>query len=67
MSLFKRKKQDHSGLKDAQDARARAQQQLEQTRSETPRVMALAAALRDLRERNHFADALEATFRGDRK
>lgn len=48
----------------ATEARIRAQQQLVQQVEETTRVEAMASSWRRIREQNHFASALETTFRG---
>lgn len=44
-------------------SRMKAEQDLKITRAETPRYQALADSLREVRERNNFAAAIEATFR----
>lgn len=51
---------------EAERARAEAERRLAQIRAETPAYQALGNKLRILRERNHFADAIAATFRGER-
>jgi hypothetical protein len=62
--FFKRHRQEAAGLNDARQARLRAQRQFEQVRAETPRFRALTEALRELRAKNNFGPAIEATFRG---
>jgi len=47
-------------------ARIRAERELELTRQETPIYRELAESLRELRERNNFAAAIETSFRGGR-
>jgi hypothetical protein len=47
-------------------ARIRAERELERTRQETPLYRELAESLRELRERNNFAAAIETSFRGGR-
>lgn len=51
---------------EATAARQKAEQDLNNIRAETPRIRALAESLRDLRQNNHFAAAIEQTFRGGR-
>lgn len=48
----------------ATEARVRAEQQLKQQLEETSRVKAMTSGWRRIREQNHFAAALETTFRG---
>lgn len=48
----------------AHEARVQAEQDLERRRAETTRVEAMTEGWRRIRERNHFASAIEATFRG---
>jgi hypothetical protein len=45
-------------------AREHAQRTLEHTKSRWPEVHAVTSSLRDLRERNHFAEQIEAIMRG---
>ena len=45
-------------------ARKRAEQQLEEGRADASRIEALTAEWRRIRARNHFAAAINATFRG---
>lgn len=47
-------------------ARAHAEVQLARTRSRWPEVRAVSSSLRDLRERNHFAEQIEAIMRGSK-
>lgn len=47
-------------------ARIRAQAELEHTKAQTPRYRALGDSLRELRERNHFAEAFENAFQKGR-
>ena len=49
---------------EAQVARARAEADLERTKAETPLYADLGRRLRELRQRNHFAESFNATFRG---
>lgn len=51
----------------ARQAREEAERDLERVRAETPMYRALGESLRELREKNHFALAFEATFREDRR
>jgi hypothetical protein len=60
---FRRK---HSRTSAATLARIRAERELERTRQETPLYRELAESLRELRERNNFAAAIETSFRGGR-
>ena len=59
MRLFRRKKE-------ATEARIKAELELAKTRAATPKYKALGDSLRDLRERNHFAESIAHSFRGDR-
>jgi hypothetical protein len=52
---------------EATAARIRAQHELERTRRETRLYRELAESLRELRERNNFAAAIETSFRGGRR
>lgn len=47
-------------------ARIKAEVALEHTKAQTPRYAALGKSLRDLRERNHFAEAFESAFQKGR-
>lgn len=49
---------------EAREELQRAEQELAETRANTPRVQALAESLRELRERNHFGESIAHTFRG---
>ena len=53
-------------VSEATVARRKAEENLRATIAETPRYKALGDALRDLRERNNFAAAIEASFRHGR-
>lgn len=59
-----RRKPSHTS--EATIARIRAERELERTRQETPLYRELAESLRELRERNNFAAAIETSFRGGR-
>ena len=61
MGIFRRTRPES----EATQARKAAERALEHTRAETPKIRALAESLRELRENNHFAMAMKATFRGD--
>ena len=50
---------------EARQARIEAERDLERRRAETSRVQAMTENWRRIRERNHFAAAIEATFRGE--
>lgn len=50
---------------EATRAREQAEAALARTRSETHTYRAIGDSLRDLREKNHFAEAIAATFRGE--
>lgn len=43
-------------------ARVRAEMSLQRTREQTPKYRALGDSLRELRERNHLAEAFENAF-----
>lgn len=45
------------------EARRVSEQNLRAAQAQRPEVQRVASSLRDLRERNHFADALAATYR----
>jgi hypothetical protein len=47
-------------------ARLKAERELAKTRAETPIYRALGESMRELRERNNFAAAIETSFRGGR-
>lgn len=51
------------GPSEATLARITAEHSYRRTQAETPRYRELADALRDLRERNHLAEAINKTFR----
>lgn len=51
---------------EATGARRRAEKQLEQIKAETPKYQAFGDRLRQLREHNNFATAIEQSFRGGR-
>lgn len=61
MNLFKRR----SGDSEATQSRKKAERALEETRAETSEYRALGESLRELREANHFAIAIKASFRGE--
>lgn len=61
--MFNRHRQA-SRLEEATRSRERAEQELARVQSETPVYAGLARSLRELREQNHFALAISATFRG---
>lgn len=63
MKLFKRTRRNHEGA----DAREQAEANLAKTKAQTAAYAELAQSLREIRKRNHFADGIVATFRGDRK
>ena len=48
----------------AELSRKRAEAELAKVRAETPKYRALAESLRELREANNFAAAIETSFRG---
>lgn len=50
---------------DGQDARRRASADLEEAKARWPEVVRVAASLRDLRERNHFALQIRMIFQGE--
>jgi len=54
------------GAKRATQFRIRAELDLAARRADTPRIQAMTDQWRHIRERNHFADALEQSFRGGR-
>ena len=62
-----RRKHPSPGKSEATEALIRAERALEAARSETPKHRALADRLRELRERNNFAAAIETSFRGGRQ
>jgi hypothetical protein len=59
--LFRRKRKPS----EATVARIKAEQELAATKAETAKFKALGDSLRDLRERNHFAESIAHSFRGD--
>lgn len=64
MKLFKRHHDER--VTEATVAREQAERELERIKAETPMYAALGQRLRELRERNHFADSIAATFREGR-
>jgi len=64
MMLFRHKRRGR--VTEATVARIRAQHDLEDLRDETPKMQALAAALRKIREENHVAQDFLTTIRGTR-
>lgn len=64
MTWFRRR--THHPPSEGTKARKRAEKDLVETKAETVRYRALAESLREIRQRNHFADSITATFRGDR-
>lgn len=65
------RRRDRDAAQEARRARQRAEWELtrdrartEATKAETPLYRSLADSLRDLRKRNHFAEGIEAIFRG---
>jgi hypothetical protein len=54
------------GPSEATRAREKAERDLDAVRAETPMYRALGERLREIREKNHLAEAVAATFRGDR-
>lgn len=65
MWLWQRRRRHDTSI-EAHASRLRAQANLDATRAETPKYEALGARLRELRERNNFAAAIERSFRGGR-
>ena len=63
MSLFGRRR----GESEATKARKRAEVALAATRAQTPTYQTLGDSLRELRERNHYGDAIANTFRGGKR
>ncbi len=59
---FWRKNRDR--VSEATVSRIKAERQLKAIQSETPKYRALADSLRELREHNNFAAAIETSFRG---
>lgn len=66
MRLWKTRREVARRADEAARAREHAEAQLERIRAETPMYAALARSLRELRERNHFAESIAATFREGR-
>ena len=66
MRLFKIRRDTAHRADEATRAREHAEAQLERVRAETPMYAALGRSLRELRERNHFAESIAATFREGR-
>lgn len=60
--MFRRKKRPST---EGHEAREKAEADLRRMRSETPYYEALGADLRRLRERNHFAENIRTTLRGN--
>lgn len=56
---------DNTRNSEATKARLAAEKELAKTRAETPMYRELAAALRDVRTRNHLGEAIAHSFRGD--
>jgi hypothetical protein len=54
------------GGREATEARIRAEHALAETRADTVKHQALAERLRELRQHNNFAAAIETSFRGGR-
>lgn len=54
-------KRDHP--QEGSTARQEAERHLADTRARWPEVRTVAGSLRDLRERNHFAEAIEESMR----
>lgn len=50
-----------------EDARREAMEHLKETNARWPEVNAVAASLRDLRQRNHFAEQLQYILRNEGK
>lgn len=50
-----------------EEARVEAESSLAETREPWPEVTRVAQSLRDLRERNHFAEQIESIFQGGRR
>lgn len=48
---------------EGEQARKRAEAALNETIAETPKFAALGASLRELRERNHFAESIRESMR----
>lgn len=53
-----------NGGASGEQARAQAERNLTQDRARWPEVRAVASSLRDLRERNHFAENIQHIFEG---
>jgi hypothetical protein len=52
---------------EATTSRIHAEKKLAETRARTPKYVALAESLKELREANNFAAAIETSFRGGRR
>lgn len=52
---------------EATASRLHAEKRLMEARAQTPKYRELAESLRELRERNNFAAAIETSFRGGRR
>lgn len=63
--IWRKKRRDRAHY-EAVEARKRAEVELMKTREQTPRYRELAASLKELREHNNFAAAIETSFRGGR-
>lgn len=50
---------------EADQAHTEAQHGLREARDRWPEVRRVSTSLRELRERNHFAESITATFRGE--
>lgn len=51
---------------EADDACREAHEGLQDAKDRWPEVYRVSSSLRELRERNHFAETINATFRGER-
>lgn len=67
MIWLRRKRRNQRQLHEAALSRRRAEEDLARTRAETPKYKALAESLRELREANNFAAAIETSFRGGKQ
>lgn len=63
MRFLSRKPPKAKASPEASAARHRAEEALERARSQTPMYRDLAEQLREVRERNHLAEAFEHTFK----
>lgn len=62
--MIHRRHRKHDPASESTRARQRAELELEKTRRQTDAIAQFAARMRELRERNHFAEAITATIRG---